>query len=507
MDFIVLYSFIPEIFFSICILLQLVFNAYLVNNFNFNFPIIDREVLSQIFFILSCLLILFLNSKIEGFFFNFLFLNDLSCHYLKTIFTICCLLIIPVIFDCFKIQQLNFFEYFTVFLLSILSLLLLISVGDMISAYLAIEMQALSFYILSSFKRDSSFSTEAGLKYFISGSFISGIFLFGCSIIYGLLGTLNFNNLSLLLCFPIEDKSFYFILLAGVSLIISTLLFKVSSFPFHFWSPDVYEGSPLSSTIIFSIVPKISLFNFFIKVLSIFFLSFNEISSLLFFCGILSILIGTFFAIRQKRLKRFIIFSSITQTGFLIVALSTYNLNSLVSIYFFIIIYLITSIVLWTHFSIFFFFQEKINFFYNKSQTPLFLSNLSNFVLINKLWSFSFIMLFFSIAGIPPFVGFLSKIFILFGLVESNSFTGSFLIVIISSITVFYYLRVIKIIFFESNTSKNIKENYKITFNYNFFDFNCILISTCLFLLIFFFFNSAYLLLICHYIILGSFFF
>lgn len=128
-------------------------------------------------------------------------------------------------------------------------------------------MQALAFYVLASYKRDSAFSTEAGLKYFISGSFISGIFLLGCLLVYGSMGTLNFNDISLLLAFKLDCSLVYlnYILILGILLVVFTLLFKISAAPFHFWSPDVYDGSPLATTVAFSILPKIIIFTFLIR--------------------------------------------------------------------------------------------------------------------------------------------------------------------------------------------------------------------------------------------------
>jgi len=210
---------------------------------------------------------LLLNLKIEGFFSNFLFFNDYGTKIIKIIFILISFFALIFIFKSFSIQTLNFFEFFIILLFSILSSFFLISSYDLLSAYLAIEMQALCFYILASFKRNSAFSTEAGLKYFISGAFISCIFLLGASIIYGSLGTLNLNYINLLLSFSFEndfENLKYFIILGSLCIII-TLFFKVSAVPFHFWSPDVYEGSPLSSTIIFSILPKIVIFSFLIR--------------------------------------------------------------------------------------------------------------------------------------------------------------------------------------------------------------------------------------------------
>jgi len=201
------------------------------------------------------------------------------------------------------------------------------------------------------------------------------------------------------------------------------------------------------------------------------------------------------------------IYSSIAQIGFLVSALSINTVNSIASIYFFLIIYILTSILLWTNFSIFYGFQERTNLFNGVNSTPLYLSNLSNFFKSNKLWSFSFIIIFFSVAGIPPLSGFLSKIFILFGLIESNQIIGSLVIILVSAVSVFYYLRVLKIIFFESKDNKLNNESTQIVFNSAFFDIECLILATGLFLLFFFFFFPSYLLLICNNIALGSFFF
>lgn len=509
MDASILKSFTPEIFLSLSILFQLIFNARLVNNLKLNFPILEKEVFIQLFFITFCLLLMFLNVKIEGFFPNFLFLNDEGTRFIKIVFVVSCLMLLATLLRSFILQNLNFFEFFTIFLLGLLSLLLLVSACDLISAYLVIEMQALCFYILASFRRNSAFSTEAGLKYFISGSFISGLFLFGASLIYGGLGTLNFNNLSLLLSFPIENDFIYikYLVVIGVLLVTITLLFKIAAAPFHSWSPDVYEGSPLSSTIIFSILPKIVIFSFFIKWVCILSNTFYDLKYLLNIVGIFSVFVGTFFAMKQKRVKRLVIYSSIAQIGFLVAALSSNSLDGFSAIFFFLIIYIITAILTWSHVTLFYDFQKKVNTFNKVVLSSLFLSNLSNFFKMNSLWAFSFMVIFFSVAGIPPLSGFLSKILILFSLIESNELFVSIFLVLISAVSVFYYLRVVKIIFFESKDVKPLNESFQTIFNGIFFDVDYAIISGCLFSLLFFFFYPTTLLLICQNMILGSYWF
>jgi len=262
---VVLKSFFPEIFLSFCILFQLLFNTYSINNQKHNFPLLSKEVSSQTFFILTSVLILLVNLRIEGFLNNFIFLNDEGVRQAKIFFFFICIGCLPIILRSFILQTLNFTEFLSLFLLSIFSLMLLMSSYDFLSFFLTLEMQSLCFYVLASLRRNSSFSTDAGLKYFISGSFISGFFLLGCSFVYGVLGTLNLNHIGVLLFFPLDSIELRCILNIGLILITSILLFKMTCAPFHFWSPDVYEGAPLSATVIFSIIPKIPMIFFFIK--------------------------------------------------------------------------------------------------------------------------------------------------------------------------------------------------------------------------------------------------
>lgn len=507
MDSLILNSFSPEIFLSLCILFQLVFNSILVTNIKNNYPIINREILPQLMFILVCVMFLIYEIKIEGFFTSFLFSNDFGIRYAKGLFVFFSLLCFFIAVRGFNIQKLNFFEYFILVLLTLLASLLTISVGDMLSAYLVIELQALSFYVLAAFRRNSAFSTEAGLKYFISGAFISSIFLFGCSLLYGSLGTLNFQQLLLLFTFSFQNNSIlHGVIFVGIFCITVTLLFKLAVVPFHFWAPDVYDASPLSSTLIFSIIPKIPLFHFFIKWLSVIGYFFEEINILLITAGTFSVLLGTLFAIRQKRLKRLIIYSSISQGGFLIIALSFVHQESAIAIYFFLIIYIITSLLLWSNFSILYTFQKKIKDFSNNSIGSLFFSNISNLFRVNKIWSFSFIIIFFSIAGSPPLSGFFSKLFIITTIIKFTNLIISLIIILITGISAFYYLKFVKTIFFESANLINLDDSV-VTFNYSSFFFDCLLIATLLFSLFFFFFFPSNLLLISSLVTYGSIFF
>jgi len=480
----------------------------LITNYKNGFPILTREIFLQTWFVLVCLLILFVNLKCEAYFLNFLFINDQSSIFVKSFTVLISLCILHIIIKNFSLQKLNFFEYFLLYLLSLLALLLLISATDMLSAYLVIEMQALSFYVLTSFNRDSAFSTEAGLKYFISGSFISGVFLAGCSFIYGLLGTLNFNHLNLLFCMNFDESSyFYTFLFIGNSLILITLLFKLALAPFHFWAPDVYEGAPLASTVIFSILPKTALVYFFIKWLLILGTSFSSIFILLEISAILSLVFGIGFALQQKRLKRLMVYSSVGQLGFVVAALAIPTLNTLISVLFFLVIYLLSALIFWLNLSTFYGFQKAIRIFYTEKLSTLFLTSFSNLFKVNKVWSFSFLILFFSIAGLPPFAGFFAKIFIIFSLIDANHFALGLLVLLISLISAFYYLRFLKVIFFEPQAFILKNSTSQVVFSDVYFYFNCFLNSLLLFFVIYLFLNPTFVLLVCHQIIVGLYFF
>jgi NADH-quinone oxidoreductase subunit N len=498
MDLNFLKSFTPEVFLSISILANLIFNARLINDLKFNFPLINAEILFQVLVILLNLAFIYYYQEIEGYLINFLFINNKSIFLPKIFIVISSIVCLIIIWYAFKIENINFFEYFNLFLLSLLSLLLLVSSYDFISIYLIIEMQALCFYTLASFKRDSAFSAESSLKYFISGSFISGLFLLGISLIYGLYGTLNLNDLSLIFLFPISEdiNILNFFTLIGVMSVIVTFFFKIGAAPFHFWTPDVYDGAPLSSTIIFSIFPKIALFFLLKHWVECISLIFNDLEFAFVFVALCSTAIGTFLSLNQKRVKRLIIYSSIAQVGFLIAALTSLTVNGTSSIYFFFVIYIITSILIWSQVAQVYFNQKRTNLFYLLEIESFFLSNLSGLSKINVIWAFSFVLIFFSLGGLPPLSGFFAKIFILFSLIETKKFFIAFFLVLISSISVYYYIRMIKISFFESNNIHMLDLNNLTTYEKDSSEYQSIITSFLLFLLIFLFFFPNLLLLI-----------
>jgi len=354
-----------------------------------------------------------------------------------------------------KDEKIGAYEYVILIGFVALGLFLLVSSYNFISIYLAIELQSLSLYVLAAFKTNSEYSTEAGLKYFVLGALSSALLLFAGSLIYGFTGTMSFDHLSKLFIIPISElhESASNATIVGMNtlnngLILSllffvvALFFKLSAAPFHMWTPDVYEGSPTSVTAFFAIVPKIAIFSitlrFFFDIFHVFFLSWQTI---LFFTSILSIFLGTFGAFFQKKIKRLLAYSAISHIGYMLLAFSTGSLEGIQSLFFYILIYIVISLS---------FFSILLSLRLNNAK----LVYLTDFVLLSKhnpTLAIAIAFLFFSMAGIPPLAGFFSKLYVFLAAVQVHLFPLLILVVFASVIGCFYYIRLIKLIYFDQS--------------------------------------------------------
>jgi len=493
------YAFIPEIFFTTCILAQLLFNTKLRGSERFSYNSKNRIVFSQTFIILIILYFLYDALEINVFSPFLIFYNNGGTVLLKKIIIIFSLFALIPIANAFYLQSLNFFEFYTLFLFSVLASLLLVSSTDFLTIYLLLEMQALCFYVLAIFRKNNIFCVTAGVKYFIFGSIVSCILLFGFSLLYGAVGTLNLYCLSILfISFPFPDaySGINFISVFAVLLILLVLLFKLGSFPFHFWVLEVYEGSPISSTIIFSYLPKLVLFDLLLKITHIFSGDFSKLKIIFTLSGLITVVIGSFMAFNSLRIKQFLICSSISQVGFPIVILGSTHLETLSSIYFFILFYLISNILGWTIYVTLYQFFSKNNSFNNEeTQRPLYLIDLSTIFVFDKKYAFVLAVLFFSMAGLPPFSGFLSKFIVLFDLLLSQNYYISYFLLFSSLLSVGYYVRLIKLAFFEVNSPKinNISYSTESTSTFYFLQ-GLILVLGIFFLYSSFFFLDSWLL-------------
>jgi len=338
-----------------------------------------------------------------------------------------------------QIIKINKIEYPILILSSIVGMMVMISSNDLILFYIGLELQSLSLYVLASFNRDNILSSESGLKYFVLSALSSGLLLYGCSLIYGFSGSTNFNLISE----NMNQDSYG--LTFGIVFIITGLAFKISAVPFHMWAPDVYEGSPTSVTIFFAILPKIAALTVFIRILYVPFLNIiDQWQTIIVFLSIASMLFGSIAAIGQKNLKRLIAYSSIGHMGYALAGLSTGTNLGIQSSITYISIYLFMNLAF---FSCLFMLRRDEKYFEK-------IEDLSGLSKNHPILSFSFLIVLFSLAGIPPLVGFFAKFYIFTAVVEQSMYSLAIIGLLSTVIAAFYYLRIIKVIYFDPEKEK-----------------------------------------------------
>jgi len=449
-----------ELFFIISISLLIIF--FVIFDYIFKYKFILSLNIGYVLILIFILINLLLhNTKSSFFIFDDILREDGFSIFIQNVLTINFIFYIIISLDYIFLEKIVHYEYFLLVGLSFLGMIIMVKSNDLISLYLAIELQSLVFYIISSFKVYSNFSTEAGLKYFILGSFSSGILLLGCSLIYGFVGTTNFSDLRLLLSTQISNNVFIGILV-GVICIIIGILFKLGAVPFHMWLPDVYEGVPTMVTALFAIIPKIALFGLLYR-LGISFCADNFFfwNQLFLYVSVLSIMLGTLGALYQVKIKKLLAYSAISHTGFILLGYSSFTNFSLFATYVYIIVYIIISLNM---FILLLVLRKRDNFLKFKK--------VSEFVVLfksNPMLAINFCLILFSIAGIPPLLGFYSKLFIFLSALNSNLYFIVFIVAIISVVASMYYIRLIKLMFFKKFKFWN--------FLFEISKYNCILIS------------------------------
>lgn len=440
-----IYSTLPEIYLVTSTLILLIYGVLTSASRFWGFPLIllSTSLISiQILFFTGILILFFPYTTFYSW--NFFLFSNFYTSGLKLFVVFSCIIWIIFSLNYLTNEKINSFEYWIFILITISSFFLILQSHDLLVIYLVIELQSLSFYVLSSFKRSSEFSTEAGLKYFILGAFSSALLLFGCSIIYGLTGITNLSDLNLLFAgFLMENSLLSPGVLIGLLFVAAALFFKVSSAPFHMWAPDVYEGSPTSTTAFFALFPKIVILTLLVK---IFFLSFYDFYSLwkpfFTFCAFLSLTFGAFGALLQKKWKRFLAYSSINHIGFILIGFLTGENFGIISIVIYLVVYVITTI------SIFSFLTGFRVYEYPNHNQIRYIKDIQNLAYSNPLLSISLTLILFSMAGIPPLAGFFAKIFIIFIGIQNSSYSLILFSVIMSSIACFYYIRIIQSMYF-----------------------------------------------------------
>ena len=338
-----------------------------------------------------------------------------------------------------KINKIFKIEYPILILSSILGMLIMISSNDLILFYLGLELQSLALYVLASFNRNNELSSESGLKYFVLSALSSGLLLYGCSLIYGFSGSTNFDQIA------INISEVQYGLTLGIVFILVGLAFKISAVPFHMWAPDVYQGSPTSVTMFFAILPKVAALTVLIRFLYIPFINLiDQWQTIIIFLSIASMIFGAVAAIGQKNLKRLMAYSSISHMGFALAGLAVGTNEGIQSSIIYISIYLIMNLAFFSCI----FMLRRNNIYYEN------LDDLSGLSKNHPVLSLCLLISLFSLAGIPPLAGFFAKFYVFLSVIETEMYFLAIIGLLSTVIAAFYYLRIIKTIYFDKEIEK-----------------------------------------------------
>jgi NADH-quinone oxidoreductase subunit N len=425
---------IPEIFISLSVMFLLILGVFKKNSFELihNLSIIVLLITGVIVFneTLDIEKILLFNGSV---------VIDYLSSFMKIITLLAAFIVLAIsknYLDNFKISKI---EYPILILSSVLGMMVMISSNDLIVFYMGLELQSLALYVLATFNRNNLKSSEAGLKYFVLSALSSGLLLYGCSLIYGFSGSTNFEIIASQL------NSNEYALTFGIVFILVGLAFKISAVPFHMWAPDVYEGSPTTVTLFFTMVPKIAALTAFIRFLYVPFLELiDQWQMILVFLSIASMLFGAIAAIGQKNIKRLIAYSSIGHIGYALAGVASASNDGIQSSVIYLTIYIVMNL---GFFSCLLMLRRNDNYYES-------IDDLSGLSKNHPILSFSLLVILFSLAGIPPLAGFFAKFYIFKAVIEQSMYFLAIVGLLSTVIAAFYYLRIIKIIYFDPEKEK-----------------------------------------------------
>jgi NADH-quinone oxidoreductase subunit N len=340
------------------------------------------------------------------------------------------------------------FEYAVLILLSVLGLSIMVSANDMLTLYVGLELSSLALYILAAFNRNSLVSSEAGLKYFILGALSSGMLLFGISLIYGFAGTTSFPLIADIIAME-QGAGISMPLVIGFVFVLVGVAFKISAVPFHMWTPDVYQGSPACVTAFFAMAPKVAAVALLGRLL---FSVFGEMESdwvqILYVLSLASMVVGAFAGLAQKNIYRLMAYSSIGNIGFALLGFIAGGLSGITATLMFMAIYFMMTAGI---FALIITVRDKNDVAATKLYDFAGLSQKS------KIVSYSLAFLLLSMIGIPPLAGFFGKLFVFKAVIGAGFYVLAVAGLVTSVVAAYYYLKLIKIMFFDQPSSDNFK--------------------------------------------------
>ncbi|MDC0437554.1 NADH-quinone oxidoreductase subunit NuoN [Pelagibacteraceae bacterium] len=420
---------LPEIFLTLSIFSILMIGVFIKDSFNLIFN------LTSLILILTTAIIFNSPNNVEKIFLDS-FMRDPFSNFFKILILVSSFFVLNASKHFIIDNKLAKFEYPIIVLLSILGMFFMVSSNDIILFYLGLELQSLSLYILAAIDRDNLRSSESGIKYFILSALSSGLLLYGCSLLYGFTGSTNFDLIAEQL--TKENTGAIF----AMVFILVGLAFKVSAVPFHMWTPDVYEGAPTSITSYFAVVPKVAGLAVLIKFM---FIPFSNVlaewQTIIIFISIASMILGAIAAIGQKNIKRLLAYSSISHVGYALAGVATGVMSGYQSAIVYIAIYVIMNI---GAFSCLYLLKKDGEYKEN-------ISDLSGISKKQPILAISFLIILFSLAGIPPLGGFFAKFYVFTAVLEQKMYALAIIGLLTTVISAFYYLKIIKTIYFDDS--------------------------------------------------------
>jgi len=329
------------------------------------------------------------------------------------------------------------FEFPVLILLATLGMMMMVSANDLISLYVGLELQSLALYVIAAFRRDSVKSSEAGLKYFVLGALASGMLLYGSSMVYGFAGSTNFTVLAQAL--TAADATNVGVIV-GIVFVIVGLAFKVSAFPFHMWTPDVYEGSPTPVTAFFAAAPKLAAMGLFVSVMVG---PFGKLApqwqQVVILISMGSMLLGAFAAINQNNIKRLLAYSSIGHVGYALIGLAAGTEAGYRGVLIYMAIYVAMTIGAFA----------AVLCMKRNGQMVETIPDLAGLSKTRPGMALVLLIMMFSMAGIPPFAGFWGKLYVFMAAIDAKLYTLAVIGVLSSVVAAYYYIRIIKLMYFD----------------------------------------------------------
>ena len=372
---------------------------------------------------------------------NDLIITDGFSQYIKLLILASAMLVLGMSFDWLAQEHFKRFEYPVLVLLSTIGTMIMVSANDLLTLYMGLELSSLGLYVLAAYDRDNSRSAEAGLKYFVLGALASGLMLFGASLVYGYTGTTNFSAMQELLTSTGEaPAAVAYGAVVGMVLLIIGFSFKISAVPFHMWTPDVYQGAPTPVTMLFATAPKIAALAVFIRLLMQPFADMlPDWQNILAIISIASMAIGAFGAMVQTNIKRLLAYGSIGHIGYMLIAIATGSAEGIKSVLIYFTLYIFMSVGTFGF----------VLFMRRAGEQVESLDDLKGLSKTHPRAAFFMLLMMFSMAGIPPLAGFYGKMFVFLAAMQAELYTLAVVGVLTSVVAAFYYLKVVKLMYFD----------------------------------------------------------